>query len=437
VYLGIALTAFVIATLPICFARPWIGMLMWAWLGYMNPHRLTWHFSYDMPFAMMVAVATLVGLLFTKDRKPIPWIRETYLLSMLWLLFTLSTVVAFYPGAAWEKWYTFSKVLLFTYVPLLLLQEKKRLRLFLLVIALSIGFYGLKGGILSLLGGGAARVIMPDDTMFGGTNGAAIALNMVLPMLLYLAREEETRWLRRLLWATFVFSIPAVLFTYSRGGLIGLCAVLLCLAAKSGKFIRAAVALAVAYVFVMTFAPPQWFARMDTIQTYEEDSSARARLDAWYIAYHMALDRPLLGWGFESIGESELIERYLPNRGSGFQVNAHSIYFNLMGEHGFLGLGLFMTLVASCVLTLRSVRRGKGRASWVKSYSHMLEVSIVAYLVNGAFLSVAYADLFYHVVACVILLKVLADREAREAVTAGGDVATAVKANHVRHSWAR
>jgi hypothetical protein len=32
---------------------------------------------------------------------------------------------------------------------------------------------------------------------------------------------------------------------------------------------------------------------------------------------------------------------------------------------------------------------------------------------------------------------VLAGREARETVTAGGDVATAVKANHVRHSWAR
>jgi hypothetical protein len=67
----------------------------------------------------------------------------------------------------------------------------------------------------------------------------------------------------------------------------------------------------------------------------------------------------------------------------------------------------------------------------------MLEVSLVAYLVNGAFLSVAYADLLYHVVACVILLKVLADREARQAVAAGEDIATAVKANHVRHSWAR
>ena len=435
-YLGIALTAFVLAMLPICLAHPWIGMLMWAWLGYMNPHRLTWHFSHEMPYAIMVAVATLVGLLFTKDRKPIPWVRETYLLSALWLLFTVSTVFALYPGEAWGRLYFVSKILLFTYVPLLLLQDRKRLKWFLLVIALSIGFYGLKGGIWSIGRGGTGRVVMPDDTMFGGTNGAALALNMVLPMLFYLAREEEKRWLRRLLWVTFVFSIVAVLFTYSRGGLLGLCAVLLVFAAKSGKLVRATVALAAAYVFVMNFAPPQWFERMGTIRTYEEDRSAQARLDAWYMAYRLALDRPLLGGGFDSIGQPEVVNRYLPGRRV-FEVSAHSIYFTLMGEHGFLGLGLFLTLVASSVLTLRSLRRGRTRPSWVRSYSHMLELSIVAYLVNGAFLSVAYIDLFYHVITCVILLKVLADRETHKDATAGAAGATVVKAHHVRYSRAR
>jgi putative inorganic carbon (hco3(-)) transporter len=438
VYLGIALTAFVFAMLPICLARPWIGMLMFAWLGYMNPHRLTWHFAYEMHYAIMVAVATLVGLLFTKDRKPIPWVRETYLLSALWLLFTLSTVFALYPGDAWGRWYFVSKILLFTYVPLLLLQDRKRLKWFLLVIALSIGFYGLKGGIWSIGRGGAGRVVMPDDTMFGGTNGAALALNMVLPMLFYLAREEQNRWLRRLLWATFVFSIVGVLFTYSRGGLIGLCAVLLVLAAKSGKLVRATVALAAAYVFVMNFAPPQWFERMDTIRTYEEDSSAQARLDAWYMAYRLALDRPLLGGGFDSIGQPEVVARYLPGReGRRFEVSAHSIYFNLMGEHGFLGLGLFLILVASSVLTLRSLRRGRTRPSWVRSYSHMLEVSLVAYLVNGAFLSASYVDLFYHLITCVILLKVLADREPKAETTAGEVGARVGKANRVRYSRVR
>jgi probable O-glycosylation ligase (exosortase A-associated) len=436
VYLGIALTAFVFAMLPICLAHPWIGMLMWAWLGYMNPHRLTWHFAHEMPYAIMVAIATLVGLLFTKDRKPIPWVRETYLLSALWLLFTLSTVFALYPSDAWGRLFFVSKILLFTYVPLLLLQDRKRLKWFLLVIALSIGFYGLKGGIWSIGRGGTGRVVMPDETMFGGTNGAALALNMVLPMLFYLAREEENRWLRRLLWTTFAFSIVAVLFTYSRGGLIGLCAILLVFAAKSRKLVRATVALAAAYVFVMNFAPPQWFDRMDTIRTYEEDRSAQARLDAWYMAYRLALDRPLLGGGFDSIGQPEVVNWYLPGRPV-FEVSAHSIYFTLMGEHGFLGLGLFLTLVASSLLTLRSLRRGRTLPSWVRSYSHMLEVSLVAYLVNGAFLSVAYIDLFYHVITCVILLKVLADRETHKDATAGKAGATVGKANHVRYSRAR
>ena len=102
-----------------------------------------------------------------------------------------------------------------------------------------------------------------------------------------------------------------------------------------------------------------------------------------------------LGWRIRlGIGQPEIVNWYLLGAESS-RWWPHSIYFTLMGEHGFLGLGLFLTLVASCLWTLRSLRRGRTRPSWVRSYSHMLEVSLVGYLVNGAFLSVAYVDLFY------------------------------------------
>jgi hypothetical protein len=39
----------------------------------MNPHRLTWDFAYSMPFAGLDRGATLVGAVFAKDRKPLPW----------------------------------------------------------------------------------------------------------------------------------------------------------------------------------------------------------------------------------------------------------------------------------------------------------------------------------------------------------------------------
>ena len=49
----IIVTLAVFGTLPFIFWRPWIGILVWCWLGYMNPHRLAWGFSTSMPFALI------------------------------------------------------------------------------------------------------------------------------------------------------------------------------------------------------------------------------------------------------------------------------------------------------------------------------------------------------------------------------------------------
>src|SRR5215475_3663731 len=55
-------SAIIFASLPVCFIRPWVGILVWSWIGYMNPHKLTWGFATNMPFGQLVAVATLCGL---------------------------------------------------------------------------------------------------------------------------------------------------------------------------------------------------------------------------------------------------------------------------------------------------------------------------------------------------------------------------------------
>src|SRR4026207_1833122 len=97
--------------LPFCLSRPWIGVLTWSWLGYMNPPRLTWGFAYDLPFGMMVMLATVVGLVITRDRKGLPNAIEVYLLLALWGWFLVTTIFAFYPDAAWPPFNTVSQLL--------------------------------------------------------------------------------------------------------------------------------------------------------------------------------------------------------------------------------------------------------------------------------------------------------------------------------------
>ena len=194
----------------------------------MSPHRLSWGFAYEMPLAQMVAIPMLAGLLITKERRSIPVLAESVLLAAFWGLTFLTTLYAWYPDEAWSDFKQFSKIILMTFVTMALVQDRLKLRYLLLVAAFSIGFYGLKGGAWSIATGGASGMVLgPEGSFIGDNNGLALALNMTLPILFFLAREEQRIWLRKLLHAIFFLTILAVIFTYSRGGFLGLAVVLL------------------------------------------------------------------------------------------------------------------------------------------------------------------------------------------------------------------
>ena len=57
---GIVLTIFIFATIPAIFYSPWIGVLVFSWFSYMNPHKLAWGFVQSMPFAMIVGSITFL-----------------------------------------------------------------------------------------------------------------------------------------------------------------------------------------------------------------------------------------------------------------------------------------------------------------------------------------------------------------------------------------
>jgi hypothetical protein len=72
---------------------------------------------------------------------------------------------------------------------------------------------------------------------------------------------------------------------------------------------------------------------------------------------------------------------------------------------------VFLLLILSCFVSLWSLRRrlrGNPEAAWLVRYCSMVETSLTAYAVSGAFLTAAYFDLFYHLVSFVILFKALA-----------------------------
>jgi probable O-glycosylation ligase (exosortase A-associated) len=417
----LALTVTIFLMLPVFLFRPWVGLLAWAWIGYMNPHRLTWDFAFNLPFAMLVAIPTMLGFLFTRERRPFLWTRETVLLLILWGWFTVTSIFSVYPDAAWAKWNEVSKILLMAMLTVPLFQDRERLRLLLLVIACSLGFYGLKGGIFALMTGGQYMVLGPPNSFFADNTELSLALTMSAPISLYLAKEETDRRRRLALYALFFFTVVAVPFTYSRAGILGLAVVLIVLFASARRRVLMIPIVVVGLFAFVWFAPERWFNRVETLQDYQADQSAQLRLMSWRVGVAIASERPVLGGGFRVFIHRETYDMYLPEFPLSYGADAHSVYFGLLGEHGWVGLGLYLALVGCTLSSLQKLRRLRiAELAWISQYARMLQASLLAFLVTGAFLSVAYFDLVYQLIMVAVILKGLARQHVAAAETAAG-----------------
>jgi len=400
----IVLTLVIFGTLPFILRRPHIGVLVWTWIGFMNPHRLTWSFAYDMPFAMIVALVTLVSLLMSREPKKIPWARESIVLLIFLSWILLTTMQALYPWLAWPHFNQIWKIQLMVFVTMILMQSKERINQLVWVIAMSIGFYGVKGGIFTIVNGGVYHVRGPEGSFIGGDNEMGLALIMTIPLLRYLQLTTRSMWVRSFLAVAMVLCAAATVGSQSRGALVGLVAMGTFLWLKSRNKVFTAALGVVAIGLVLSVMPQQWYDRMATIQTYDQDQSAMGRINAWKMAFNMAKDRPL-GGGLESFQDYSFA-LYAPNPDD---VHAsHSIYFEVLGEHGFVGLGLFLMLG---LMTWRSASWVIGRARrdrekrWAADLAAMVQVSLVGYASAGAFLGLAYFDYYYTLIALVVLCK--------------------------------
>src|SRR5215831_16676983 len=154
---------FIAPSLPIGFVRPYYGMLLYTWLSFMYPHALTWLYA-EGPWAKLAALSTIAGTVVHGAGSIAPLRRrESLLMVLVWCTFTISTIFAINPSA-WDKWQDVSKLILMGLLTSTLLTEKSRMRYFLLTIALSLGFYGVKGGVFSLHGGGDNLVYGPSTS---------------------------------------------------------------------------------------------------------------------------------------------------------------------------------------------------------------------------------------------------------------------------------
>lgn len=406
----------VLGSVPLALIRPQIGILVWFWLSLMNPHRWAWGYAQDFRVALVAGSATLLGWIVSREAKAPPNAFIVYALAALTLWVSLAALFAIHPEIAIPKWEEIIKILLMTFVTMCIVQSRARIDQLVWVIAISIGIYGLKGGLFAIATGGHYRVYGPADSFIADNNSLACALIMILPLFQYLRRIASSRWVRLGLLGSMGLTTLAILASYSRGALIGLAVTLVCLLLKTRyrattMLVTLGVLAAALYV-----APAAWFQRMDTIDRYQQDASVQGRFDAWNFAYKLALDHPILGGG-QLVGlDSQLFKHYVPTAPEARA--AHSIYFEVLGETGFVGLAIFLALLMASFLAARNVMRlsrDHPELAWANRLAAMLQVSFVGYAVTGAFLSLGFFDLYYALVALVTVTQFVVRRELAKA----------------------
>jgi probable O-glycosylation ligase (exosortase A-associated) len=309
-----------------------------------------------------------------------------------------------------------------TFLTIFLITTEDRLRTLIWVIVGSIGVYGVKGGIFTILTGGEYIVWGPSGTFIQDNNELALSILMVLPLCNYLRVTASNRWVKWLLLLAMILMVFSVLGSRSRGCFVAGMAGAAYMWMKSHRKFWMAAGLLIVLGSMFAFAPEKWFDRMSTIQTYQEDGSAMSRINVWKFSINMANDR-VTGGGLDPFSPATF-SRYADD--PSVVRSAHSIYFGVLAEHGWPGLVMYVTLLFAAIAKLRKV----GREFIVKDTEYnrkvgnlafMLETSLVIFMIGGAFYSLAYFDLSWHLIAAAVILGALPPEES--AISLEEDVA--------------
>lgn len=405
----ILVTFLVFASLPLIYKKPWWGAVMWIWISVMNPHAQGWGFARSFPFAAIIAAVTIISLALYKGDKKLPLTPPvvTCIVFLLWM--SLTSIVAIHPDEVYEQWNKVVKIFVMTFVVIMVLKERKEIDAVIWSIVVSIAYYGVKGGIFTIRSGGNDRVWGPAGTFIEGNNEVALAFVMVIPLMIYLLKYTKNKWARYAFMASIGLCALAALGSYSRGAMLAIASMGVFLWLKSKEKVRLGLALVLLVPLLMIAMPSQWYHRMDTIGEYKEDASAMGRVNAWYMARNLAMDR-LMGGGFQ-IYDGGVFAQYAPDP---LDVHAaHSIYFQVLGEHGFLGLFIYLALG---LLTWRTgswiIRKTRldPEMRWAADLATMCQVSLLGFAVGGTFLSLAYFDVPYYVMAALVCTRLLVER---------------------------
>jgi probable O-glycosylation ligase (exosortase A-associated) len=411
--LDLALTGFVACFLLIGFRRPFLWVLCYLYVDIVSPQIISWGILSHLPISLMAFAAAFLGWLALDDKRDSRFTLRQGILAALLLYCGYTTWAAVYPAAAAEKWAWVWKALVFAIFLPFTLRTRLRIEAVALVMVLAASALIIDGGLKTAGGGGGygtLRIFVENNTgLYEGSILSAVAIS-IIPIVLWLVKYSTVfpaDWRVYLFAAALIFACSLIpVGTQARTGLV--CLGVLCLfylrTARHKVLIAGGMALAV--MVAVPFLPQAFLARMGTIENHEADQSASTRLGVWKWTWGYVKEHPM-GGGFvvnqssrveyDTVakvtvdGSTEIRRTHVVEEGRAF----HSSYFEMLGEQGFPGFGLWILLQLTGLVQMEQIRRRWKRRTgpdeaWVAPLAVALQLAQVVYLIGSHFGGIAF-----------------------------------------------
>jgi probable O-glycosylation ligase (exosortase A-associated) len=402
-----------VAAIIFAFVHPIYGVYGYFLDYYGHPPMRWWGKGLpELRWSLIIALVTLSAFLIRK--YSLPELRVKSHPQSKWFVFLLFTIflitispLAVWPEKSWEQLIDISKIGILYFLLIQIVRTQKHFRWLMVLQILGVFWWGWSAFVNPHRSAGRLLGIGGPDSF--NDNSAAVHLLGIMPIIVAVFMTGK-RWEKILCIVATPFVLNAFILCNSRGGLMGLAGVAIAsLLLTSGPLRRKAIlGLVIGGCLMYSLADEQFINRQQTIQTYEEDSSATSRIDSWNGALELMSDHPL---GVGGGGFSALSPVYIPEiveAHEGQMRDVHNTYLLAGSEWGWLGLFLFVAFLLSTLRGMNGIRISKlvfPEAEKMKIESIALMLGLIGVLVAGVFTSRFYAEVLYWLAAFGAILK--------------------------------